>query len=55
MPKKRKGTILFILYEPDEESILKDLLTNENVAIQIFKILLESNAGEQGAQHGSDG
>jgi len=37
------------IYEPDEESILKDLLP-KNVAIQIFKILLESNAGEQGAR-----
>ena len=36
-------------YEPDEESILKDLLP-KNVSIQIFKILLESNAGEQGAR-----
>ncbi|PPR47934.1 MAG: ATP synthase gamma chain [Alphaproteobacteria bacterium MarineAlpha5_Bin9] len=36
-------------YEPDEESILKNLLP-KNVSIQIFKILLESNAGEQGAR-----
>ena len=36
-------------YEPDEASILKDLLP-KNVSIQIFKILLESNAGEQGAR-----
>ena len=36
-------------YEPDEETILKDLLP-KNVAIQIFKVLLESNAGEQGAR-----
>ena len=36
-------------YEPDEESILQDLLP-KNVSIQIFKILLESNAGEQGAR-----
>ena len=36
-------------YEPDEETILKDLLP-KNVSIQIFKILLESNAGEQGAR-----
>jgi len=36
-------------YEPDEESILKDLLP-KNVSIQIFKVLLESNAGEQGAR-----
>ncbi len=36
-------------YEPNEESILQDLLP-KNVSIQIFKILLESNAGEQGAR-----
>ena len=36
-------------YEPDEETILKDLLP-KNVSIQIFKILLESNAGEHGAR-----
>lgn len=36
-------------YEPDEETILKDLLP-KNVSIQIFKVLLESNAGEQGAR-----
>ena len=36
-------------YEPDEESILKDLLP-KNVSIQIFKVLLESNAGEQGSR-----
>ena len=32
-------------YEPDEETILKDLLP-KNVSIQIFKVLLESDAGE---------
>ena len=37
------------IYEPDEASILQDLLP-KNVSIQIFKILLESNAGEQGAR-----
>ena len=36
-------------YEPDEETILKDLLP-KNISIQIFKVLLESNAGEQGAR-----
>ncbi len=36
-------------YEPDETSILQDLLP-KNVSIQIFKVLLESNAGEQGAR-----
>ena len=36
-------------YEPDEETILKDLLP-KNVYIQIFKVLLESDAGEHGAR-----
>ena len=36
-------------YEPDEKSILEDLLP-KNIAIQIFKVLLESDAGEQGAR-----
>jgi len=36
-------------YEPEEETILKDLLP-KNVSIQIFKVLLESDAGEQGAR-----
>ena len=36
-------------YEPDEETILKDLLP-KNISIQIFKVLLESDAGEHGAR-----
>ena len=36
-------------YEHDEETILKDLLP-KNVSIQIFKVLLESDAGEHGAR-----
>ena len=36
-------------YEPDEETILKDLLP-KNVSIQIFKVFLESDAGEHGAR-----
>ena len=36
-------------YEPDEETILKVLLP-KIVSIQIFKVLLESDAGEQGAR-----
>ena len=46
--KEEKDNSVYI-YEPDEESILKDLLP-KNVSIQIFKVLLESNAGEQGAR-----
>ena len=36
-------------YEPDEETILEDLLPR-NVAVQIFKALLENAASEQGAR-----
>ena len=46
--KETKSSSIYI-YEPDEETILKDLLP-KNVSIQIFKVLLESNAGEQGAR-----
>ncbi|MBI29222.1 MAG: ATP synthase gamma chain [Alphaproteobacteria bacterium MarineAlpha5_Bin11] len=46
--KKEKENAIYI-YEPDEQTILKDLLP-KNVSIQVFKILLESNAGEQGAR-----
>ena len=46
--KDEKDNSIYI-YEPDEETILKDLLP-KNVSIQIFKVLLESNAGEQGAR-----
>jgi len=45
--KKTDNTIY--IYEPDESEILKDLLP-KNVSIQIYKALLESNAGEQGAR-----
>ena len=46
--QEEKDNSIYI-YEPDEESILQDLLP-KNVSIQIFKVLLESNAGEQGAR-----
>ena len=46
--EKIKDTSIYT-YEPDEETILKDLLP-KNISIQIFKVLLESNAGEQGAR-----
>ena len=45
---QNKSTSIYT-YEPDEETILKDLLP-KNVSIQLFKVLLESNAGEQGAR-----
>ena len=47
--KEEKKDNSIYIYEPDEASILQDLLP-KNVSIQIFKILLESNAGEQGAR-----
>jgi F-type H+-transporting ATPase subunit gamma len=36
-------------FEPDEESILAELLPR-NLAVQIYRSLLENNAGEQGAR-----
>lgn len=36
-------------YEPDEETILADLLPR-NLAVQIYRAMLESYAGEQGAR-----
>ena len=45
---QKKDNSIYI-YEPDEISILQDLLP-KNISIQVFKILLESNAGEQGAR-----
>lgn len=36
-------------FEPDEESILEDLLPR-NMAVQVYRALLENNAGEHGAR-----
>ncbi len=47
--KEEKKDNSIYTYEPDEASILQDLLP-KNISIQIFMILLESNAGEQGAR-----
>ncbi len=47
--KKENSSNVIYDYEPDEETILNDLLP-KNVSIQIFKVLLESDAGEQGAR-----
>ena len=47
--EKNESNNAIYTYEPDEETILKDLLP-KNVSIQIFKVLLESDAGEQGAR-----
>ncbi len=48
VPEGAGGGDAAVDYEPDEESILADLLPR-NVAIQIFKGLLENAASEQGA------
>lgn len=43
------GSGAAVEYEPDEESILADLLPR-NVAVQIFRALLENAASEQGSR-----
>lgn len=43
------GPITSVEYEPDEDAILADLLP-KNVAIQIFRALLENAASEQGSR-----
>ncbi|MGP7794629.1 F0F1 ATP synthase subunit gamma [Sphingomonas sp. CLY1604] len=43
------GAGAVVEYEPDEESILADLLPR-NVAIQIFRAMLENGASEQGSR-----
>jgi F-type H+-transporting ATPase subunit gamma len=43
------GTSAAVTYEPDEEAILADLLP-KNVAIQIYRALLENQAGFYGSQ-----
>jgi F-type H+-transporting ATPase subunit gamma len=47
--KPQEGAPAIYEFEPDEEGILADLLPR-NVAIQIYRALLESAAGEQGAR-----
>ena len=50
MPKE--GVIGFeapMLYEPGEEEILSELLPR-NLAMQIYNVLLENSASEQGAR-----
>jgi len=46
------GETLDYEYEPDEESILADLLPR-NISVQIFRALLENNASFFGAQMGA--
>lgn len=43
------GAEAAVTYEPDEESILADLLPR-NIAIQVFRALLENAASEQGSR-----
>jgi F-type H+-transporting ATPase subunit gamma len=45
----RSGDLASIEYEPDEEEILAELLPR-NVAVQIFRALLENAASEQGSR-----
>ncbi len=46
---QKTGAEAAVTYEPDEESILVDLLPR-NIAIQIFRALLENAASEQGSR-----
>jgi F-type H+-transporting ATPase subunit gamma len=43
------GADASVEYEPDEESILADLLP-KNLAVQVFRALLENAASEQGSR-----
>jgi F-type H+-transporting ATPase subunit gamma len=46
---KEDSNIVNFEFEPDEKEILSELLP-KNLAIQIYKAILESGAGEQGAR-----
>ncbi len=48
-PSGTGGALSAVDYEPDEEAILADLLPR-NVAIQVFRALLENAASEQGSR-----
>ncbi|MGE4429378.1 MAG: F0F1 ATP synthase subunit gamma [Sphingobium sp.] len=48
IPTRAASVDATVEYEPDEESMLAELLPR-NVSIQIFKALLENSASEQGA------
>ena len=48
-PTARSGAPAAVEYEPDEEEILADLLPR-NVAVQIYRALLENQAGFYGSQ-----
>ena len=46
---KNKDNVIFYEFEPDQDEILEDLLP-KNISVQIYKAILESGAGEQGAR-----
>ncbi|QIB34060.1 F0F1 ATP synthase subunit gamma [Ancylobacter pratisalsi] len=48
-PEAATGAVAVYEYEPDEAEILADLLPR-NLAVQIFKAMLENGASEQGAR-----
>jgi len=48
-PAEASGNNAAIEYEPDEEEILADLLPR-NIAVQIFRAMLENAASEQGSR-----
>jgi len=48
-PTAKAGAPAAVEYEPDEEEILADLLPR-NVAVQIYRALLENHAGFYGSQ-----
>jgi F-type H+-transporting ATPase subunit gamma len=49
MPAKASASLAAVEYEPDEEEILADLLPR-NIAVQIYRALLENQAGFYGSQ-----
>jgi F-type H+-transporting ATPase subunit gamma len=49
MPEVAEAETLIYDYEPDEETVLMDLLPR-NMAVQIYRALLENAASEQGAR-----
>ena len=48
-PQAKAGALAAVEYEPDEEEILADLLPR-NIAVQIYRALLENQAGFYGSQ-----
>jgi F-type H+-transporting ATPase subunit gamma len=48
-PAKHSASLAAVEYEPDEEEILADLLPR-NIAVQIYRALLENQAGFYGSQ-----